>query len=170
MKSTGKRAHRERAAAKRERMPAVRTPGGTGSHRSAGTSHPRASRRVLSPRLVLAGVLALALYFAVLGGDYSAFEARQAEARLAARRAEIRAVRQESGTMRARIDSLRTSDEALERFVRERYGFIRDGEYLYRISDPEEAGEPGSVATEQSAPASSVVRGVRSGEGVSGAR
>ena len=101
-----------------------------------------APKRVLSPRLVLAGVLALALYFAVLGGDYSVFEARQAEARLVARRAEIRDLRREVDSMRARIDSLRYSDEALERFARERHGFIRDGEYLYRISEPEEAGQP----------------------------
>ena len=42
--------------------------------------------------------------------------------------------------MLARIDSLRHSDAALERFARERWGFIRDGEYLYRISEPEEGG------------------------------
>ena len=102
----------------------------------------RNPKRVLSPRLLLAGVLALAVYFIVLGGDYSLFEARQAEGRLDARQAEIRDVRHEIDSMRARIDSLRHSDEALERFAREHYGLIRDGEYLYRISDPEEDGTP----------------------------
>lgn len=105
----------------------------------------RTPKRVLSPRLVLVGVLALAAYFAVLGGDYSLFEARQAEARLDARQSEIRDARHEIDSMRARIDSLRYNDEALERFAREHYGFIRDGEYLYRISEPEEAGRPEEV-------------------------
>ena len=101
----------------------------------------RTPKRILSPRLLFAGVLVLAAYFAVLGGDYSLFEARQAEARLDARQSEIRDVRREIDSMRARIDSLRHSDRALERFAREQYGFIRDGEYLYWISDPEEGGQ-----------------------------
>lgn len=102
----------------------------------------RTPKRVFSPRLMLVGVLALAAYFAVLGGDYSLFEARQAEARLDVRQSEIRDVRHEIDSMRARIDSLRHSDAALERFARERWGFIRDGEYLYWISEPEEGGQP----------------------------
>ena len=133
-------------------------------------------KRVLSPGLLVAGVLALALYFAVLGGDYSVFEARQAEAQLAASRAEIRAVRHETESMRARIDSLQQSDEALERFARELYGFIRDGEYLYRISEPDEATEEGMQAEsgppesgEADLPGTSAVGRLRVGD-ASGAR
>ncbi len=99
-------------------------------------------KRILSPRLILSGFLAVAAYFAVAGGDYSVFEARQAEARLEARQAEIRRVRHEIDSLRARADSLRHSDEALERLARERYGFIRDGEYLYRVSEPQARERP----------------------------
>lgn len=94
-------------------------------------------KRMLSPGLVFSGLLVVAVYLAVAGGDHSIFEARQTEARLAARQEEIRGARSEIDSLRARIDSLRHSDEALERFVRERYGFIRDGEYLYLISEPQ---------------------------------
>lgn len=99
-------------------------------------------KRILTPGLVFSGFLALAVYFAVAGGDYSVFEAGQAEAHLAATEAEIRRVRHETESMRARIDSLTYSDEALERLARERYGFIRDGEYLYRISEPQPGRRP----------------------------
>lgn len=138
---------RGRARARRARTPVARVRA-TRRSRPAATGAARAPKRVLSPRLLLAGVLALALYFAVLGGDYSVFEARRAEARLEATRAETRAVRDVTDAMRARMDSLRHGDEALERFARERYGFIRDGEYLYRIPEPQgaaqgESGPPG---------------------------
>lgn len=93
--------------------------------------------RASSTRLFFFGVLGVALYFAMAGGEHSILEARQAEAELAARRAEMEDVHREIDSLRARIATLRDDDEALERFARERYGFIRDGEYLYRISEPE---------------------------------
>lgn len=95
-------------------------------------------------RLVFPGVLALALYVGVEGGEYSLLEARGARMELRDMRAELRIARQRNDSLTARIDSLRHHDEVLERFVRERYGLIRDGEYLYRISEnprTEEAAE-----------------------------
>ncbi len=139
---------RDRGDTGRGRAPAAGAPGAPGRGRPTAGRTPRNPNRARSPRILLAGVLALAIYFAVLGGDYSVFESRQAEARLAARQAEIGAVRHEIDSIRARIDSLRLNDDALERFARERYGFIRDGEYLYRISEPEEDGQPGQPGTD----------------------
>ena len=86
-------------------------------------------------RPIFPAVLGLALYFAVAGGEYSMLEARRAEAALASRQAELPVMRRQIDSLYAWIDSLQHSDEALERFARERYGFIRDGEYLYRISE-----------------------------------
>ena len=99
-------------------------------------------KRILSPGLVFSGFLVLTVYLAVAGGDHSIFEARQADARLAARQEEIRSARHQIDSLRARADSLRHSDETLERYVRERYGFIRDGEYLYLISEPPIRSKP----------------------------
>ncbi len=98
-------------------------------------------KRRRSRRLLLPGAVAVAVYFAVAGGEHSVLDARRAEDELAARRADTRQVQREIDSLRARIADLRDDDEALERYARERYGFIRDGEYLYRISEPEAAPE-----------------------------
>lgn len=109
-------------------------------------------------RLFLFGVIGVALYFGAAGGDYSVIDARRAEDELAARRAEIRRVHQQIDSLRARIAGLREDDEVLERFARERYGFIRDGEYLYRISEP----EPVIAETERERP--SILKWLRGGD------
>lgn len=87
-------------------------------------------------RLVFPGVLGLAAYFAVAEGEYSYFDVRQAEAELEARGEELPRLQAENDSLRALIESLRSDDEALERFARERYGLVRDGEVLYRLSEP----------------------------------
>lgn len=96
-------------------------------------------------RLVFPGIVAVALYVAVAGGEHSLMDARRARAELAERHADLRTVQHEIDSLRARTDSLRNDDRVLERLARERYGFIRDGEYLYRISEgagDDEADEP----------------------------
>lgn len=90
-------------------------------------------------RLLLPCALALALYIAVAGGEYSEIDARRARAELEAQRALLPLAQREIDSLRARIDSLQNHDATLERFARERYGFIRDGEILYRISPPPQA-------------------------------
>ena len=89
---------------------------------------PRAVRRLLA-----GGVLALSGYWALWGGEYSAFHLL----RLKRERAEAQARLAET---RARVDSLarlartlETDDAAVERIARERFGMIRDGELLYRF-------------------------------------
>ena len=84
---------------------------------------------------VFPGLVAVAFYVAVAGGEHSLRDAHRARAALEDRRTELAALRQEIDSLAAWSDSLRHHDEALERLARERYGFIRDGEYLYRISD-----------------------------------
>ena len=84
---------------------------------------------------VFPGLVAVALYVAVAGGEHSLTDAQRARVELGDRQAELGALRQEIDSLRAWSDSLRYHDEALERLARERYGFIRDGEYLYRISE-----------------------------------
>ena len=88
--------------------------------------------------------LGLAAYVAVAGGEHSLMDARRAEAELDRRRAELLVLRAQNDSLALRIDSLLEDDWALERLARERYGFIRDGEYLYRVSSGgEEAAEGG---------------------------
>lgn len=94
-------------------------------------------------RLIVLGLLVLAGYFAVWGGEYSVLDARRAKEELAARRAELTAVTGQIDSLSVHIDALRHDDEALERIARERYGFIRDGEFLYRVTEiqPDEPDE-----------------------------
>ena len=92
--------------------------------------------------LVFPVLVAVAFYVAVAGGEHSLRDARRAEAELADKRAELLTVRHEIDSLRAWTDSLRHHDEALERLARERYGLIRDGEYLYRVSDGAEEEAP----------------------------
>ena len=121
-------------------------------------------------RLIFPGVLGVAIYFAVAGGEYSVLELRRGEAELKLRRAELPVVRRQIDSLRARIDSLRHHDEALERFARERYGFIRDGELLYRFSEtPAEEDEDAEADDEPRRPSVlDRLRGARRDEGAEG--
>ena len=91
----------------------------------------------LSPRtvrrLAWGGALALAGYYALWGGEYSAFhlvrlrnERNQADARLADTRRQVDSLR----TLAGRLEK---EDAEVERIARERFGMIRDGELLYRF-------------------------------------
>jgi cell division protein FtsB len=97
--------------------------------------------------LVAGAALAVALYYAVWGGEYSAFDLlrlrrdrREAEARLARDRREVDSLKAEAGR-------LESDPATIERVARERFGMIRDGETLYRfvpVDSP--ARSPGTPA------------------------
>jgi cell division protein FtsB len=90
--------------------------------------------------LVLLGV---AVYYAVWGGEYSAFDLR----RLAVQKQDLTEQLTES---QRQVDSLKTLAELLERdpitierVARERFGMIREGEVLYRfVPTPYQAAPP----------------------------
>ena len=94
-------------------------------------------------QLIFPGILALAFYVAIAGGEHSLMDARRARAELADKSTELLTVRHEIDSLHTWADSLRHDDDALERLARERYGFIRDGEYLYLISEGAEEEVPG---------------------------
>ena len=84
-------------------------------------------------RILLPGLLLLAVYYALFGGEYSVFELRRARAELLAERGELERLRHENDSLRAWADSLRTDSATLERLAREQFGMVRAGETLYRI-------------------------------------
>jgi len=93
-------------------------------------------------RLLAGGILALAGYYALWGGEYSAFhlvrlkkERREADARLADTRAQVDSLRTLAG-------KLEKDDAEVERIARERFGMIREGELLYRFVPVDSAGAP----------------------------
>ncbi|HEX6588045.1 MAG TPA: septum formation initiator family protein [Longimicrobiales bacterium] len=97
----------------------------------------RRRRRVF--RVVLGVVLALALYYALFGGEYSVFELRSLSKRVALEQARLDSLRIEVDSLEARADSLENDSATIERIARERYGMIRPGERLYRFVQPDTA-------------------------------
>lgn len=78
-------------------------------------------------------LLAGAVYFALFGGDYSMLEVRRIRQETAAEAARLTELRGEVELLHARVDSLESEPEAIERIARERWGMIRPGERLYRF-------------------------------------
>ena len=91
-------------------------------------------------RAVVPGLLLVAVYYAVFGGEYSIFELRSARASVESERADLVQLRHEIDSLRAWTDSLRSDSATIERIAREEYGMIREGETLYRFAEGESAG------------------------------
>jgi cell division protein FtsB len=96
---------------------------------------------------VAGAALALALYYAVWGGEYSVFtllrlthDRREAERDLAR-------ARHEADSLRVEARKLEDDPATIERVARERFGMIRDGETLYRFVPVDSAarGAPGAA-------------------------
>jgi len=96
-------------------------------------------RRLLFPGLVL-----VALYYALFGGEYSAFELRGIRAESLESVDRVQTLRQLTEGLGARAEALEGDDRALEVVARENFGMIRDGEILYRFADSGEDEEEGS--------------------------
>ncbi len=101
----------------------------------------KAGRRFVGFAVV--AMLALAVYFAVIGGEYTVLQIRQLEALQEERAAELAHAGARIDSLRHLAEQLRNDAEAIERVARERYGMIRDGETLYRFR--EAAPRAGSI-------------------------
>jgi cell division protein FtsB len=85
-------------------------------------------------RHLLAGaVLAVALYYAVWGGEYSAFDLGRVQRQRRAAQDSVAFLRRETDSLRAEAGKLENDPATIERVARERFGMIRDGETLYRF-------------------------------------
>jgi cell division protein FtsB len=84
-------------------------------------------------RLLKAGVLAVAGYYAVWGGEYSAFALVRLDRDRAEKQERLASARAEVDSLRAEASRLEGDNATLERVARERFGMIRDGEMLYRF-------------------------------------
>jgi cell division protein FtsB len=87
----------------------------------------------LRRRLLAGGVLALAAYYALWGGEYSAFHLRALRAERIVAEEQLATLKHEADSLRELAGRLETDDEELERIAREKFGMIRDGEVLYRF-------------------------------------
>jgi len=90
----------------------------------------------LKPRgrhLVASAALALALYYAVWGGEYSVFTLLRLRHDRQAARDDVARLRHEVDSLRVQARSLEGDPATIERVARERFGMIREGETLYRF-------------------------------------
>jgi cell division protein FtsB len=87
-------------------------------------------------RLVLPAVFAVAAYYALFGGEYSALDTRGVHAQTEDARETLAALERATDSLAARADSLEHDDRTLETIARERFGMIREGEVLYRFALP----------------------------------
>ena len=94
--------------------------------------------KVKVKKLILPGILLLAVYYAVFGGEYSYFELRRARTEVAKESADLAVLRHQIDSLKAWADSLNVDSATLERLARERYGMIRGGETLYRFAEPDD--------------------------------
>ncbi len=87
-------------------------------------------------RLILPALIGLSVYFALFGGEYSVFEVRHVRAERAELEEKLVALERTNHCLRAWAEALQSDSATIERLARERYGMIRAGEILYRITDP----------------------------------
>ena len=87
-------------------------------------------------RLILPALVGLSVYFALFGGEYSVFEVRRVRADRIELEERLSALEQNNDCLRAWAEALQSDSATIERLARERYGMIRTGEVLYRITDP----------------------------------
>jgi cell division protein FtsB len=78
-----------------------------------------------------------ALYFLLFGGEYTFLDLWRLDRDQQREVAELEAVRVEVAELEQKADSLATDSAALERFAREQYGLIKEGERLYRFVEPD---------------------------------
>ncbi len=86
-------------------------------------------------RILVPGLLLLSVYYAVFGGEFSAFDVRDAEDEVERVRDELERLRAENDSMRLWADALENDPAVLERLAREELGLIKPGERLYRIDE-----------------------------------
>ena len=80
-------------------------------------------------------MLGLAVYFAIVGGEYTVFEVGKLQTLQQESAAELTSTEAEIDSLTAFGARLRDDPIAIERVARERYGLIRDGEILYRFRE-----------------------------------
>lgn len=78
-------------------------------------------------------LLSAAAYYFVWGGEYTLTDVRELTAERDSLTARVESLRTVVDSLERRAAVLETSDFAIERVARERYGFIREGERLYRF-------------------------------------
>ncbi len=97
--------------------------------------------RRIGLRLLVATLWLAGGYYLLLGGEYSALDLRDLRTDRGRIEFRIDSLGAVTDSLQAWADSLEASPVAIERVARERYGFIRDGERLYRFVPVDGSGQ-----------------------------
>lgn len=92
-------------------------------------------------KAIVPGLILVASYYALFGGEYSLLELRSARAAVLVESSELERLDLQIDSLTALSDSLRNDPVTLERIAREQFGMIREGETLYRFAEPAEGAE-----------------------------
>ena len=90
-------------------------------------------------RFLFPGLVAIAAYYALFGGEYTAFDLRQIRAEVESSGTLVLGLEERTGVLASRAEALEHDPRTIEALARENFGLIRDGEILYRFAD---GGEP----------------------------
>jgi cell division protein FtsB len=106
--------------------------------------------RLLRRSLLAAAWIAAGYYF-LAGGEYGVLDVHEMASERDSLAARVDSLRQVADSLEGRAEMLESSDFAIEREARERYGFIRDGERLYRFVEVAgEGGDEGGTGLDRS--------------------
>ena len=83
--------------------------------------------------LLAAAVLAVALYYAAFGGEYSALDLLRLKRDRRGAEQDLARTRRAVDSLKALALKLERDPATIERVARERFGMIREGETLYRF-------------------------------------
>lgn len=85
-------------------------------------------------RWLAVGVLVLALFFALMGGEYGVLDHRELKQLVAVEEDSIAVLEQDVDSLTGYLKAILTDPEVQERIARERLGMVRPGEFVYRIN------------------------------------
>jgi cell division protein FtsB len=86
--------------------------------------------------------LAVALYFALQGGEYGIFDLSQLRREESEESTSVALLKQVVDSLEKLADAIEQDPRMQERVARERFGMLREGEFLYRLV-PSEKGVSG---------------------------
>jgi cell division protein FtsB len=95
--------------------------------------------RSVAGRAIAVVMVGIAAYYAVLAGEYSAFDLRRLAVQQQEEAVLLAAARHEADSLEIVVERLENDDLTIETVARERFGMVRSGELLYRfveVDDP----------------------------------
>ena len=92
-------------------------------------------------RWAIAAIVAAAAFFAVQGGEYSTLDYIELRREMRAESLQVVSLERVVDSLAKVAEAVETDPKVQERIARERYGMIREGEYLYQLVEPA-GGDP----------------------------